>query len=507
MHNSEPPRPAAPLRVIRPVLVRVSCWLPLAASATVYVALRLRSIWSPRLWGDEVFNYSLSQSTWVTLIKRTALDMMHPPLFYILLKPWVQVVGGSLPGLRVIPVAISVAAAVPLIALGRELRLGRQAIALALGLAAVNEYLILYSYYLRPYSLLLFFTLCSHLAFVKFLRSGEAAGGRALLFLTAVNTVFVYTHYFAWLVVGAEYLWVSLTDRGRLRPLLLTGAAAAACFLPWVGVVAYASPHAPHPLLLHLNWESPPVSQNLILLLRSFNGGPESTPLTLAGGALFLAVIACTFLRPEKDAGRTATLGGERDLNGRWLLAWLAAFPVLVSLVVSYTFSFIWEPRYVIVSAAPYLLLVAGSAVRLRGRPARAAAAAFLLAWTSIPLLNGDLTQALHGPDAPSSWLARDLSRAETRGDGPIRIYGLSPYAEQGLRLALSVLPERRFELSPYPAEGPPDAYYWIALTEHDPVAATRVRELASDLRFSLGQPLYAGEPPQRHILIPVRRR
>ena len=76
-------------------------------------------------------------------------------------------------GLRVLTVAISIASIVPFIILGRELLLTDKGNCLALALMAVNNYLILYSYYLRPYSLLLFLTLCSHVAFVRFIRRGS----------------------------------------------------------------------------------------------------------------------------------------------------------------------------------------------------------------------------------------------------------------------------------------------------------------------------------------------
>src|SRR5436190_15760501 len=76
------------------------------AGVVAGVALRVRSLWSQRLWGDEVFSFSLSQGTWITLIKRAALDMVHPPLFYFLLKPWIYVAGSSMIGLRVLNVSI-----------------------------------------------------------------------------------------------------------------------------------------------------------------------------------------------------------------------------------------------------------------------------------------------------------------------------------------------------------------------------------------------------------------
>src|SRR3954468_9742732 len=94
----------------------------LILSAGVYIVLRLRTIWAPRLWGDELFNYSLSQGTWGTLIKRAGLDMAHPPFFYMLLKPWIAVFHSSMPGLRILTVATAIAAILPFVALGRELR-------------------------------------------------------------------------------------------------------------------------------------------------------------------------------------------------------------------------------------------------------------------------------------------------------------------------------------------------------------------------------------------------
>ncbi|MCA1593403.1 MAG: glycosyltransferase family 39 protein [Acidobacteria bacterium] len=143
--------------------------------------------------------------------------MAHPPFFYLLLKPWVYIVGSSMSGLRVFTVALSIAAIMPLLVLCRELHLRIREIALASSLMAVNNYLILYSYYLRPYSLLLFLTLSSHVAFVRFLRHEESDKRRALLILVEVNIPFVYTHYFAWLVVAAPYLWVAFMERRRLR--------------------------------------------------------------------------------------------------------------------------------------------------------------------------------------------------------------------------------------------------------------------------------------------------
>lgn len=482
--------------------------LMLAISIVVGSALRLRAIWTLRLWGDELFNYSLSQGTWLTLLKRAALDMAHPPLFYLLLKPWIYLVGGSMAGLRIFTAAISIAAFVPFLGLGRTLQLRPREIALACALMAVNSYLIVYSYYLRPYSLLLFLTLCSHLCFIKFLRRDHPNNRRARLTFIAVNILLIYTHYFGWLAFAAQYLWVAFVERSHLRRMTTVAVLVLLSLLPWVGVLVYTSTRVSYTFLDQVSWETRPGSHAVLLLLRSFNGGFESAWLTVAGSIAVLLLIVLTLKYAACGARVKARQDGHTAARPLALLAWLTAFPVVFSLAAAYAFSWVWEPRYVIISIGPYLLLIAASALRLSNRHARTVAVAGLLAWSLLAGFTGDIAEALHGPNAPSYWLAVSLSRTETHTQGPIHIYALSPYAGQGLRLALNLTGERRFKLLPYQAHDPlPDDYFWLALTEHDPAAQRRVGELAADPDYALGEPLYSGLPPQRHILIPVQRR
>lgn len=481
--------------------------LLLAVSAIVGIALRVHSIWSPRLWSDELFNFSLSQGSWITLLKRAALDMAHPPLFYALLKLWIYFVGSSMAWLRAFTVALSIVAFVPFIVLGRSLRLSVREMALASAMMAVNSYLIIYSYFLRPYSLLLLLTLCSHICFIKFLRRGQSGDRRSLLLSVVVNILLVYTHYFGWLVFAAQFFWVAILERSHLRWMMKVAGLLLLSYLPWVAIIVYTSIRVSYTLWDQLGWDVRPDTHVILLLLRSFNGGFDSTWLTLIGSLVFLLFAMLAM----QHSWRSKSLKALGDINDEAtplaLLAWLTLFPIVISFVAAWALTWIWMPRYVIVSTVPYLLLVAASAFRFPLKFARAATVAFALAWSVIAgFAGGDLVDALHGPNAPSYWLALSLSRAETRSQGPIRIYGLSPYAEQGLRLALSITGERRFITIPCKADcALPDGQFWIAITEHDPAAAQRVSELASDPDYSLGEPIYSGAPPQRHMLIPIR--
>lgn len=473
----------------------------------LYIVLRIWSLWTPYLWGDEVFTFSLSQGSWITLIKRAGLDMAHPPLFYLLLKLWIYVAGGSMPELRVLTVALSILTVVPFIALARRLGFQLPVIILALTLMALSNYLVLYGYYLRAYSLLLFLSLSSEALFVKFLKSRESEQTLTLVILTSINILFLYTHYFALLIIIAEFLWVAATARKLLRQLTISTAIVGVCFLPWVGVIGYVSTQVSYTFLDQITWYKPPGVNSLLLLLRCFNGGFDSKALTIAGSIIFLLIVL-TSLRSSRVQVDSADRKPDPNLYPYVLLAWLSFFPVVVSYAFSKVFTWIWEPRYVIVATGSYLLLVSACAFRLRNPYPRAVAIVFLLAWSSVAGFTGNLATVLHGPNGTSFLLAQDLSQKETRSEGPINIYGISPYAEQGLRLALSLTGERRFETKPCaPDVAFSDEYFWLAVTEHDPIAMARVKELSSGQLYQLGEPLYRGPFPERHMLIPVRRK
>src|SRR5215208_1058331 len=206
----------------------------------LYVAARLWRLTGSCLWFDELFSVHAARHTWGGLWRFVAADLIHPPLFYALLKLWTAAGGESLLWLRLFPFVASVAALVPLLLLARELRLGTAATNLALLVAAANGYLIKYAQEVRMYGLLLLLTLTSLWLFARLLnRAGRARG--LLLALALVNLLLVYTHYYGWLVVACEFAFVALKERRRLGALLLTAGGLALAYVPWVAACVSAS--------------------------------------------------------------------------------------------------------------------------------------------------------------------------------------------------------------------------------------------------------------------------
>lgn len=206
----------------------------------LFIAARLRDLTTHnilQLAGSEIFGVQVARHDWDDIIAYAIKDIVHPPLFYVLLKLWISIGGESLLWwIRLFPVLTSIAALVPFLLLCRELKLRAAEINLTLALMAVNAYLISNSQGLRMYSLLLFFALCSLWLFVRLLNH-VSDQKKTLLALFAVNLALVYTHYYGWLVVGVQFLILVLWDRRKLPLFSVSVMAIVLCFIPWAYAV------------------------------------------------------------------------------------------------------------------------------------------------------------------------------------------------------------------------------------------------------------------------------
>src|SRR5687768_9074896 len=163
----------------------------LAIAFLTFVAARLWHLSATCLWFDEVFSVHAARHTWAEMFKFVAADIIHPPLFYAVLKIWIGIGGESLVWLRLLSVLFAVAGIAPFYLLCRELNLKPNERNLAFTLIAVSGFLIKYTQEVRMYSLLLLLSVTSIWLFVRLLRNSRR---RALAALTVCNLLLVYTH-------------------------------------------------------------------------------------------------------------------------------------------------------------------------------------------------------------------------------------------------------------------------------------------------------------------------
>jgi uncharacterized membrane protein len=79
--------------------------LAIAAICVLYIAVRMWRLTDTCLWFDEIFGVHAAGHDWNSILGFVAQDLIHPPLFYLLLKLWIGIGGESLQWLRLFPVA------------------------------------------------------------------------------------------------------------------------------------------------------------------------------------------------------------------------------------------------------------------------------------------------------------------------------------------------------------------------------------------------------------------
>jgi uncharacterized membrane protein len=395
-----------------------------AALILIYIFLRYWNLTASCLWFDEIFSIHAAEHSWDSILGFVAQDLIHPPLFYVLLKVWISIGGEGLLWVRVFPVAFAVLALVPFFLLCRELKLRFGAIALALLVFAVNGSLIKYSQEVRMYAPLLCLSLFSIWLFVRFLNSGKW-----ILLLALVNIAMVYTHYFGWLVIICELTAIALLKRERLLKTGLMTAGVFAAFVPWIVLILKTAP-AGEKFAQNIGWMQRPDSimlfQFILNLFEPLYYKASSAELAsnyLISLPLFVLIIFAGVYYYRKSA---ASEPG--DKQNIYLLVVFIALPVLIAFIASWILPYsVWGTRHLIVVFVPFILLIAGIVGKRETATikiwAAAAFAAFSIVAFVVQLTVGTQAYIWCGWEV----LAKDVETAQpgTGSAGPTRVYVL----------------------------------------------------------------------------------
>lgn len=377
----------------------------------VYVAVRLWRLDADCLWFDEIFSVHAAEHDFVGLIKFAALDLVHPPLFYLILKLWITIGDESVFWLRLLPAIFACLAIVPFVLFVREVqRYGSDkegwnisVATLGLFILAVNGPMIKYAQELRGYSLLLLLSLTSLWLFVRYVRNKKG-----IFALIVVNILLVYTHYFGWIVLIAEAVVIALLARKHWKQFTIGAVVTLALFLPWlVAVIDAAS-------------KSPGLTQNIGLTLRPGFGElfrlclaliePFYYSRTTTDGAsnyvvtiplLLLLVSAFVIYATAKDIEKT---------QDRKLLYIFAAVPVAAAFIASWIFSHsIWGVRHLSVVFPVAAIIIADTVLRLRSHHVRTVFLTLGILFTSYAFF-----KTWQRPQEPMIWCCWEKLESQT---------------------------------------------------------------------------------------------
>jgi uncharacterized membrane protein len=133
----------------------------LGALAAAFIGIRLWNLTAFCLDSDEIFSLSCARYNLGHLLQSVRADVVHPPLFYLLLWLWVKIGGESMPWIRMLPFLLS-AAALPLAwIVFRQLKLSAAARIIAVALLAISDYQVFHARYVRMYALFFVLSLAS----------------------------------------------------------------------------------------------------------------------------------------------------------------------------------------------------------------------------------------------------------------------------------------------------------------------------------------------------------
>ncbi|MBI5878130.1 MAG: glycosyltransferase family 39 protein [Chloroflexi bacterium] len=413
-------------------------------------ALRAGNLDTQSIWGDEAFSIFTAKQD-IAFVTGGGADT-HPPLYHFLLHTWMLTAGRTPFAIRWLSVMASMLAVAAAYVLARQVS-GRNAGAgaplLAALLVAAAPFQVFYAQEARMYAQTA--ALCA-LSLAGFIGWHARGTRRALLGWIVATLPALYSHYFAFFVLGAQDLFLlgSLwrdrrTAPGRLRAAVVAHLALALAYLPWVNAQReYLSSRAnarASTLSLQGIWDV--VRQSLGAL---FAGTTLDGPVQVAA-ALFCLALALFGLWSARRAPYA------------WLMALAIGVPIAGAIVVNPLLPFFRE-RFLLLASVPFALLMAAGLWRLP-TPERWVSLAVIGAIVALALSNTWYADRFHKGEYG---LAINTIRSNMRaGDAVIvytpiqeavydyyRIEGLPAYTMPGADLAAVAAKQSRIWLLLY---------------------------------------------------------
>lgn len=366
----------------------------LVVLVAIGAALRFFRIGSESYWHDEGYSLYTSRTLgYAEIAFLVPWQDSHPPLYYLLLRLWTQVVGYSEVATRALSAVLGVLAIVVLFLVARELYDETTGL-IAAAFLALSEFQIYYAQETRMYMLLLALCLLSYLFFVRVLDSPSRV---SLAGYTLTVVALGYTHVFGLFVPLAQglYLLVSSriqrdTIRASLENWTQVQGMAAVLLLPYVTILLSrmvgGRPEA-------VSWiPVPSLAAVVATPVVHFGWGRDLVPSLLVFafiGVLAMGAVLNDFsLRPRlgSDRQERPSTGNDRAANSTLLVLLWAAVPILIPTLFSYLVSPIYTWRYTIVAAGGVYLLVARGIRLLDRRWLRVGVVALMLVVLIYPL-------------------------------------------------------------------------------------------------------------------------
>jgi mannosyltransferase len=332
-------------------IIGVAAGLRLSASGDLGLRLdEAQSLWVAEL---PLTSHSVAYQHTASLFQMAAADV-HPPGYFLLLHWWIGVFGTQVETVR-LPSELASLVTIPLLYVLATQLYGRRVGLLSAAFGALSPFWIWHAQEARMYAFVVLFAVAATLGLVLGFEMGRTGGWLLFAIATALG---VYFHYFAFVVLAAQLVYMAFRawrlERRRLLAALAALLAVAVLYAPWAWMLARYYRGAGDPSL------SAPDIYTPLLLLSNFVLGylnVAATSQVIAAWPLLLLV------------GLGAGVFGAHP-SWRGMMLWtLLAFPVALAFAVSLTWRPVISARYLIIVTPALYILMAVTVDRLvRGR-------------------------------------------------------------------------------------------------------------------------------------------
>lgn len=216
-------------------------WAVLGIGLTTFCLLAARTITTSSIWFDEAFSAYIVKFNFIEIARYTATDV-HPPLFYWILKIWIELFGTSEVAFRSMSVMFGMTAITFGFLLVKRL-FGRYAAWLSLLFFVISPMLIRYGQEARMYTLAITIVMAATYVLTFAVKSNK----RSLWILYGILvSLGMWTHYFTAVVWISHWVWrLIVTYRPRMksqqfvkafftRDWIIAHVVAIGLFVPWL---------------------------------------------------------------------------------------------------------------------------------------------------------------------------------------------------------------------------------------------------------------------------------
>ena len=330
--------------------------------------LRLFQLGEKSLWTDELVTIANAGSIIdiQSFLAHTRSDDL-PKFYSLLFKYWI-VLGTSEFTMRMLSVIFGCLLIPTTYALGRLFFDTKTSLCAAL-LTAVSPLLLIYDREIRMYSL---FALLSSLSTYSFIRSLREERTFLWVLYAAVNLLNIYTHYYAFLVLAVQWLFMVIHFRNYKRSLkpwiganIFLFLAFAVRLLSFIQDVAYHAPWAlpreRFPFIYAKHFV------DFIYIFFSLSVGQTILPWNPIAIIIFLSMLICLIVSVKKGL----TFGQDQSY-----LVLLVFVPIVMGIIFR-----ISMPRYFVFVAPIFFILIARGFWMLPRKITLAVALIMLLGW------------------------------------------------------------------------------------------------------------------------------